>query len=234
MNISNKAQTISTNNQTIAENQQKIYEAGKEKEWSDFWEIYQRNNNYGSHYGAFSSYCWNDEIFKPKYDLKVTNAERMFYSSGIKNLQECLNSRGVKLDLSKNTSANYMFCQALCTSIDVLDFSNCLAYNSAFYMSKFVTIGKIKLKDGEQAWGSGFYMASELVNISFEGKIQTTNIDFAYSSLLTHESLMNIINALCDNTAQTKTRTVKLGATNKAKLTTEELEMITQKGWVVS
>jgi hypothetical protein len=51
--------------------------------------------------------------------------------------------------------------------------------------------------------------------------------------LLTHDSLMNIINALVDLTGQTP-KTLNIGAVNIAKLTSEEIAIATNKNWSVS
>lgn len=76
-----------------------------------------------------------------------------------------------------------------------------------------------------------FYNCPALENITFKGLIGKT-ISFSTSPLLTHDSLMSIINALQPKTSGTFK--LMLGATNLAKLTDEEKLMITNKGWQVS
>ena len=59
-------------------------------------------------------------------------------------------------------------------------------------------------------------------------------LDLSYSPLLTHDSLMNIINNLYDIKSKgVKPQTLQLGDTNKAKLTVEEIAIATNKGWNV-
>lgn len=58
------------------------------------------------------------------------------------------------------------------------------------------------------------------------------NLDLSYSSKLTHDSLMNVINKAADVTASPKTLT--LGATNLAKLTDAEKGIATSKGWTLA
>ena len=59
-------------------------------------------------------------------------------------------------------------------------------------------------------------------------------LDLSYSPLLTHDSLMNVINNLYDIKSKgVKTQTLQLGDTNKAKLTVEEIAIATNKGWNV-
>lgn len=59
-------------------------------------------------------------------------------------------------------------------------------------------------------------------------------LDLSDSQLLTHESLMNVINNLYDiKSIGVKTQKLKIGETNKAKLTAEEIAIATNKGWSV-
>ena len=59
--------------------------------------------------------------------------------------------------------------------------------------------------------------------------------DLRRCPLLTHESLMNIINGLYDiKTAGVKPQQLILGSTNLAKLTSEEIAIATNKGFSVS
>ena len=54
---------------TIAENEQKVFEAGKTKEWNDFWDIYQDFGNRRSYSNTF--FNWWGNIYKPKYPIIV-------------------------------------------------------------------------------------------------------------------------------------------------------------------
>lgn len=68
------------------------------------------------------------------------------------------------------------------------------------------------------------------------------SLDLHFSELLTHESLMNVINNLYDlnltynvaNGGTLYTQKLQLGSTNLAKLTAEEISICTSKGWSVS
>lgn len=60
-------------------------------------------------------------------------------------------------------------------------------------------------------------------------------LNLSVSSLLTHDSLMNVINNLYDiATKGCKAQSLILGSTNMAKLTAEEIAIATNKGWTVS
>jgi hypothetical protein len=80
-----------------------------------------------------------------------------------------------------------------------------------------------------------FYLARALEEITFVGSIPL-NISVSYSTKLTHESLMSLINALADFSDDTSgtTHKVTLGSTNLAKLTEAEKDIMTQKGWQYS
>lgn len=58
-------------------------------------------------------------------------------------------------------------------------------------------------------------------------------LDFSGSPLLTHESLMNVINSVVSPTTEGVTATLKLGAENLAKLTEEEIAIAVAKNWNV-
>ena len=58
------------------------------------------------------------------------------------------------------------------------------------------------------------------------------DLDLYDSPLITHESLLNVINKAADVTASPATLT--LGSTNLAKLTDEEKAIATNKGWTLA
>lgn len=78
-----------------------------------------------------------------------------------------------------------------------------------------------------------------LKNLTFgsnnNGKMNTTTtlplIRFDWCILLTHQSLLNILNALANGVSG---KTVQLGTTNLAKLTAEEKAIATNKGWTLT
>ena len=78
-----------------------------------------------------------------------------------------------------------------------------------------------------------FYNCKALTNLTINGTISINNLDLTYCTLLTHESLMSVINALVDKTTDTSGTVwkIKLGSTNLAKLTDDEKLIIENKGW---
>lgn len=92
-----------------------------------------------------------------------------------------------------------------------------------------------------------FYSSSKLENLSFgydlgKGYLTTESanyyaytLDVHYSTRLSHDSLMSIINGLYDiASARVQPQKLVLGATNLAKLSQAEIDIATNKGWTVS
>lgn len=64
-----------------------------------------------------------------------------------------------------------------------------------------------------------------------ENSLSTTNLDLTSCKLLSHDSLLSILNS-CAQTSDTKT--LKLGADNLAKLSEEEKAIATNRGWTLA
>ena len=65
----------------------KVYEAGKQKAYDDFWDEFQENGNRIHYVNAFSFFCWTDKIYKPKYLItaKTYGLKNTFNYSQITN-----------------------------------------------------------------------------------------------------------------------------------------------------
>lgn len=142
---------------------------------------------------------------------------------------------------------------SLITIIPNLDTSNVSTFANTFYNCiSLQTIPKLNLEKAKNLYRI-FNNCSELENLGGfldlgKAFTQTTTnynhykLDLSYSPKLTHDSLMNIINELYDlnltynvaNGGTLYTQQLVLGSTNMAKLTTEEIEIATNKGWSVS
>ena len=128
-----------------------------------------------------------------------------------------------ELDTSNIISMWYMFfkCTSL-TTVPMLDASKIInVYNMFNNCSSLVTLGGLKNlgMSYQTNWIDNVYLAT---------------LNLSDSPLLTHDSLMNVINNLYDIKSKgVKTQTLQLGDTNKAKLTAEEIAIATNKGWNV-
>ena len=128
-----------------------------------------------------------------------------------------------ELDTSNVITMWYMFfkCTSL-TTVPMLDASKIInVYNMFNNCSSLVTLGGLKNLGMS-------YPTNWIDNVS-----QAT-LNLSDSPLLTHDSLMNVINNLYDIKSKgVKPQTLQLGDTNKAKLTAEEIAIATNKGWNV-
>ena len=189
--------TIASKLQKIAENEQKVYEAGKTKEWNDFWDAYQDGGTRTSYMYAFSHPNWNDVTFKPKYDIKPTGkANSMFYNARITNLKTLLDEIGVQLDTSGVTDAGSMFYITHTDCIPTIDLTGCDNIVNTFANTYCPTIEKIILRDdGTQTYNQPFLNYSDLKNIVIEGVIGK-GFSMAQCSKLTVDSMKSVIAAL--------------------------------------
>ena len=101
---------------------------------------------------------------------------------------------------------------------------------------KLTTIQNLNLTNAtsSSSLNSTFYNCSALVNLNIVGTINATGLSLSSSPLLTHDSLMSVINALADKTGVSGTWKVTLGATNLAKLTADEIAIAEGKGWTLA
>lgn len=124
---------------------------------------------------------------------------------------------------SKATEMRSMFehCSGLVT-IPELDASNANELQSMFEKcTALTTFGGLK------NIGMGYDTSSDANYFRY-------TLNLSDSPLLTHDSLMNVINNLYDIKSKgVKNQRLQLGDTNKAKLTAEEIAIATNKGWNV-
>ena len=170
----------------------------------------------------------------------VTNMNMMFGS--------CVKLKTIPaLDTSKVTSMSSMFYRSGITIIPELNTSNLRYVTDMFYVCvNLITIPKLNFESVTNV-SSFLYSANNVVNIGgFENLgaayLTTASANYSYYRLdltscskLTHESLMNVINNLYDiKTKGCKAQSLRLGATNLAKLTEDEIAIAQNKGWNVS
>lgn len=154
----------------------------------------------------------------------------LFNTSNVKSMygmfSSCSKLKSIPaIDTSNVTTMGLMFdsCSAL-EEVPELDCSNVTSLEAMFSGTKnyFTTFGG--LKDIGKA-----FLTDKAENY------QSYRIDFKYSTKLTHDSLMNIINKLYDIKSKgCQPQQLILGSTNLAKLTAEEIAIATNKGWSVS
>lgn len=191
-----------------------VYDAGKQAEYDRFWDIYQNNGEPMRYFYSFAYKHWNDETFKPKYNI-------VFNSQGGPYLFTASDITEVNVDIDTTRSSNW----------------NQLA-NAAAWLKK---IQKIILKDdGSQTASAPFSSANSLEYVRFEGKIGVT-VSFS-SCPLDLESAKDVIEHLMDYSGTDKdlTYSIKFSDTTKALIEAEGatspnnstwLEYAQEKGW---
>ena len=215
----------------IAENVPKVFAAGEKAEYDRFWDALQSDPN-----SAFMH--WPDEAFYPKNPIVPTTMQRMFLESNIVNLRQRLIDCGVYLDTSNVKDFSYTFytCYYL-KELPVIDISKINNSTGLFgYCSSLKTIEKLILYSNHSLHNTCFVGVKNIENIVFEGRYPGSSINLQECTKLTHDSLMSLINVLEDFSTDTsgKVRTVTIGATNRAKLTAEEIAIAENKGWTVA
>lgn len=223
-----------------------VYEAGKEKEWSDFWEGYQWGGTRTNYTYAF--YYWEGtEYIRPKY--KVVPTSTLYNMFAV-----CRNLKKIEaeyFDLSQanvtsatnSTGLNNVF--YACRSLEEIEDIGLKAggYNMTFNgCNALRKIAKLRATEDCQ-FISVFTTCTSLADITFEGVIGQ-NISFSHSPL-TVESMKGIITHLknyagtdsegtytltlkdtCKTALQDDTETVELDGVSYT-----YFELITAKGW---
>ncbi len=226
----------------VAENEQRVFDAGKTKEWSDFWDNFQ---NYGKRtdYSNALQMNWNENNFKPKYDLNFVFMDACFKQFNVGNLSAHLENLGVSFNSSRCTGFGYGFYMAKCTRIPEIDVTSGNDLNWLFHSCwSLGTIDKIVLKStGTNSFTETFTNCSSLKNITFEGVIGRS-IKFT-SNVLTVSSAKNIIEHLADyaGTENENKYTLKLSETVWTKLEADCVspagttwrEYVQSMGWLV-
>ena len=217
------------------------YKDGVKSEYDRFWDAYQEYGNRTIYNCAFGS-MWTAETFKPKYDIKPTNAYMMFHNNmgqkiKIDDFVEFCKQQGIEFDLSNSGNCIYALGCLHTKRFGVLDVSKCTTTNytnNMFYTNTAViTIDKFISSAQTHFHNETFAGATNLENITMEGVVGTS-ISFYKNSKLTKASLESIISVLKDFSGTSTTATLTLHADSKAKLSEADIAIATQKGWTVA
>ena len=191
--------------------------------------------------GQMSNKHWQVYFKKlPPVTISGTSAENLFYNFTLSEHP----------DISANnqiTNINGLFYYARITEVKPFDTSKCTTAESLFgYCSFLQKIPKLNFENLTLIRSMCNYCTSLEIVGGFEnlGKAYKTTdgansliyeLNLSYSKKLTHESLMNVINNLYDIASiGVKTQKLTIGSTNLAKLTAEEIQIATDKGFSVS
>ena len=213
-------------------------EVGEQAEYNRFWDSLQENGNRTAYNGAFGS-IWNDENFKPKYDIKPQNANHIFKYSGIVDLKGDLEKAGVTLDFSGVTFGRFvqMLEASKVENVGVIDTRSGAGFtiNYMFYNAdKLKYIEKwILTDDGTQKFGetNTFGVCPSLEEIRLEGLLGCS-LSFSSCRFLSNDSVQSIIDHLKDLTGATA-QTITFHSDVKANITDEQTQEIWNKNWTI-
>lgn len=106
------------------------------------------------------------------------------------------------------------------------------AFEGAFKLFRIVNLNLKSATNITSMFGN----CNALIIIDNISNIKQSGVKFDSCPLLTHQSLINILNALYDYSSEgsTATYTLTLGTTNLNKLTDEEKAIATNKGWTLA
>lgn len=215
-----------------AENVPKVYEAGKNDFRDEFEKWFTSNGARGTYIRAFNETDFNGYTFKTT--IKPKSIGRMFYNyKGTelpKNI-DCSLSACSGNEESNGATSTFSWASFIKEICDYKIPAQHTYYSTFSDCTKLEKIAVVR-SNANTIYTLTFNQCKSLKDITFEGEIGQ-NISFQWSPLLTHESLMSIINALVDYSEDNGgiTYTLTLGANNIAKLSEEEIAIIENKGW---
>ena len=214
-----------------------VFEAGKKAEQDTFWDTFQKNDTRQDYQNGF--YGWsNFKTIDTKYPVRTNTLYSTF--------TYCRELEVLPIVLLSNTATGFATCYCAfndCRKLKSVDFdivnnnTASSAWDSTFnYCYELKTIQKIVVLESQVFKLSTFRGCGALENLTIEGTIGQNGFNVQWSTLLTYNSLMSIINALKDYSADTSGTEwiVTIGSTNKAKLTDIELDIAQNKGWQVN
>ena len=211
---------------TVAENVPKVYEAGKNAEYEAFWKTYTNNGNRTYWRYGFAEQGWKDEIFNPPEGLvKPTDARAMFQNSFVTKVTK------KQVDFSIATTMRDVFNSSKLTECEI-SAVKCANLYTTFNACEVLETLSLDVSE-ITGYNNTFSECAALKNLTINGVIALNGFNVQWSVNLTHDSLMSIINALADKSADTSGTvwTVTLGETNIAKLTADEQNIAINKGW---
>lgn len=216
---------------TIAENEKKVYDAGAKRAYDLFWDAYQQNGLRTNYTFGFVL-GWDDTLFKPKYDLHVSDAYYMFHCANITDLASIIKERNICFSTRENTRFQYMLMNSKITKMPPLDLSSTTLFSNGFYYARSLMDATLTGGNEITNWENAFYQCLSLVNLKID-VIINGNINLSDCKYITMESLQNVLDALKDRRNESKTFVCTLGKTNLDKLSNAMKEVATDKGWTL-
>lgn len=198
---------------------------GKKSQYDKFWDDYQDYGNRYAYYYAFAGFGWTDDSFNPKYNIipKYSGIYCFCYSK-ITDIAESLKKCGVVLDTTLCTDFSAFFAYSKTKTVPLLNVAAATSTltNLCNDCLDLITIEKLIVSENVRFHSSTFFRCEALENLTIEGTIGQNDFNVQWSTKLTHDSLMSIIEHL-SSTASGKTATFSKIAVNNAFETSEGL-----------
>lgn len=211
-----------------------LYDAGKKAEYDAFWDGFQDYGNRKDYNQGFKNWI-SAKTISPKYPIITQNISELF--------RNCEKLETAPQVISTNADGTFGMCNMgyyQCYNLKSIDYdiyvsgTSSSSWNSSFNSCKSLKrIKKIGVLESH-TFTRVFENCIELEEIAIDGTIGQNGFDIHWSTKLTHDSLMSIINALADKSGTGTTWTITLGTENLAKLTDGEKAIATQKGWTLA
>lgn len=183
------------------------YTEGEEAQEQAFWDSYQDEGARERYDYAFAGKGWNSDTFKPKYDIKPTQASYAFYGNQMQVVfADLIEDLGIEFSTENVTYATQMFRGSCFTELPKMDLRKLKSLNYMFAeMLYLTTFDEIMLSDTVATTLSNvFFNCPLLEEIRFSGKIKDS-ISFQMSESLSAESALSIIEALDDTVSKSIT-----------------------------
>ena len=188
-------------------------------------------------------YGWRDSFIKFRSPLIVegTNGYDMFNNYAFDTPPELIGAEKLTSAMQMFYSSNYL------KYVPDFNTSNVTTMYSMFqYCPNLVTVPKLnasKVVIIANMFGNcdnltnlgGLENLGQAYDTTKSANYSSYTLDLSGSNKLTHDSLMNVINNLYDiKTKGCNPQSLVLGSTNISKLSAEELQICTERGWSVS
>lgn len=208
-----------------------VYSAGEQA----FWDAVQDNGQRKNYESAFA--YWSMAYLRPKHKVAPTEGRTymMFQGNAVLKKLEKAHFDLSQCVTSQTANAHYYTFDGCDALEEIEDLGIQPGYYNATWRrcTNLKTIAVIRFQEDTRITNA-FHYAPALENITIEGVIGQNGLNFSWSTKLTHDSLMSILNALKDYSGTGTTYTVTLGTSNLAKLTDAEKLIATGKGWTLA
>lgn len=196
------------------------YEVGGDDMLRIMWETIQSGGARTNYTNLLNHTNFSRKTFKPIYDIKLTGTEaynwmqncpidkNILLTDGQVNMKELEEEQGMTFDFAGCTNLTKAFSGGLFSELNVIDVTSATNLLYTFYGGYLGGDGGLRLKKIERLICSPttkfdtttFQYATELTHIGFEGEI-ASSINLQWSTKLSKESIISVINALSPETS---------------------------------